>query len=77
MAIICIAILVFLGVSSLGDRLARIGNPAGDPQALEKLEKELLRGFEAERQALRNDHYALLQAWERMKRITGEAEKRS
>jgi hypothetical protein len=76
MAIICIAILVFLGISFLGERIAAAGNTAGKQQSAEQFEKTLLKALEIERQILRDDHYARLQAWERMKRITGDAEKR-
>ena len=77
MAIICIAILVFLGISSLGERIAAAGNAAGQQPSAEHLGIDLLKTLEAERQALRSDHYARLQAWERMKNITGEAERKN
>ena len=77
MAIICIAILIFLLISTLGERTAAAGNATGKQQPAEQFAKELLKVFKTERQVLREDHYARLQAWERMKSITGEAEKRS
>ncbi len=75
MAIVCIAILIFLGITSSGERIAAAGNAASQQPSAEQHGVDLLKILEAERQALREDHYARLQAWERMKSITGDAEK--
>ncbi|MFH1620278.1 MAG: hypothetical protein ABIG11_10320 [bacterium] len=77
MAILCLAIVVFLWLSPKSTDPESDQRQRMAERLAQQFEDETRKMLEAQRRILREDHYTRLQAWEKMKTLTERAEEQN